>query len=453
MQYSNQFITLLDYLLLPFYIAIVYLIAFKVRDSKYPPGHKWRPYFIPGLTAKVCGAIFIGLIYQYYYNGGGDTVNYFRHAEVINWSLDESINKWFNLTFRIPEWYDNNYYGKYISHMVWYEAPTEYLVCTICALLGILTFTTYLPMALLMGSIAFTGLWALFRTFATKYPQYTKQIAICVLYIPSTVMWGSGIFKDTVCMFGLGWLTYGAFRLLINRDFSFSVIALTVLGFYLVAAIKVYILMAFLPALLLWILFTYSHRIRSSAGRFIVKVSVLGIAAVGFMVLSTQFAATLGKYSLENIQKTSQVTSSYILSVSDEGSGYDLGPMDPSIGGMLKKFPTAVVVSLFRPFIWETRKIMQMLNALEAFMFMWVTIKVLISVGPRRTWATIKADPTIQFCLIFAIIFAFAVGISSGNFGALSRYRIPCLPFYAMALMIIYYKNNPLEKNILSFRL
>lgn len=454
MQDSNQFITLLDYLLLPFYLGIIYLIAIKIRDSRYPPGHKWRPYFLPGLTAKISGAIFIGLIYQYYYGGGGDTVNYFRHAEVINWSFSESFNKWLNLILHIPKWYDPAYYGKYISQMTWYyEGPTEYIVCCIIAFLGIFTFTTYLPTAVLLGTLAFTGMWALFRTFATQYPLYTKQIAICVLYIPSTVMWGSGIFKDTVCMFGLGWLTYGVFRLIINRDFSFGAIALTIASFYLIVSIKVYIVMAFLPALLLWVMFSYSQKIRSAFGRFLLKLLVVGGAAGGFLAITAQFASSLGKYSLENVAQTSYVTSTYIASVSDEGSAYDLGAMDPSFGGMIKKFPQAVVVSLFRPYIWETRKVMQMLNALEAAMFLWVTIKVLLTIGPRRTWRTISADPTIQFCLIFAIIFAFAVGISSGNFGALSRYRIPALPFYGIAMMLIFYKNNSLDKNIFSLRL
>lgn len=449
-----QVITLLDYLLLPFVLAIIYLIAYKIRDTKYPPGHKWRAYFIPGLTAKIGGAIGIGLIYQYYYGGIGDTVLYYRHAVIINSAFDDSIDKWFNLIFHVPEWYDSNYYGQYISKMEWYQAPTEYIVCSIIAFLGIFVFTTYLPMSVLLGTIAFTGIWALFRTFATKYPQFTKQIAIAVLFIPSTIMWGSGIFKDTICIFGLGWLTYGAFRLLINRDFSIGAIALVVLAVYFVGSIKVYILLAFLPALVMWILFSYSYRIRSGFIRFLLSISVIGVVFAGFLVLSAKFETVLGKYSLENIQNTSMVTSTFIKSISgDQGSAYDLGAIDFTPAGMLKKFPLAVNVSLFRPYIWETRKPIQMLNAVEAFMFMWITIKVLLVVGPRRTWATIKSDPTIQFCLIFAIIFAFSVGISSGNFGALSRYRIPCLPFYAMAVMFIFYSNNPLSKNIFSFSL
>ncbi len=449
-----QFITLLDYFLLPFYLGVIYLIAINFRNKNYPVGHPWRRYFLPGLTVKLVGAIGIGLIYQYYYGGGGDTVNYHYHATIINSALKESVGKWFNLILHIPDWYDGQYFDDYTSKMWWYDAPTEYIVACITAFLGVFAFNCYLPVSVMLGSIAFTGIWALFRTFATKYPQYVKQVAISVLFIPSTVMWGSGIFKDTVCMFGLGWMTYGAFRLLINRDFRFQTILMVILSFYLVSSIKIYILLAFIPALILWILFTYSHRIKNSFGRAMLKVVVITGALGGFLVFSQKFADTLGKYSLENVIQTSTVTSSYILSQSaDGGAGYDLGPIDPSIGGMLKKFPLAVNVSLFRPYLWETRKVMQLLNALEATLFLWVTIKILIVIGPKKAWRSIVSDPTIQFCLIFAIVFAFAVGLSSGNFGALSRYRIPCLPFYAMALMLIYYNNMPLQSNILSLRL
>ncbi len=447
-----QFITLLDYFLLPFYLVIIYLVAFIFRERRYPVGHPWRKYFLPGLTVKIVGAIFIGMIYQYYY-GGGDTSNYFEHAQVVNSAFDESIGKWFNLVLGIPQWYDNEY-SSYISSLLpWYESPAEYTVVALVAFIGIFTFTTYLPIAVIFGVISFTGMWALFRTFALKYPAYLKYIAICTLYIPSTIMWGSGIFKDTICMFGLGWMTYGAFRILIHRDFSAKNIILTLVSFYFVAVIKVYILLAFLPALALWILFTYSHSIPSQSMRVFVKTFIVVISVGGLLYFSDKFSQSLGKYSLQNVAKTSLVTRNYINSMSgDEGSGYTLGELDPSFMGMLKKFPLAVNVSLFRPYVWETTKPIQMLNALEALMFLWVTIKVAFSVGLVQCWRTIKSDPTIQFCLIFTLVFAFAVGISSYNFGALSRYRIPCLPFYGLALVLIYYKNKPIVKNILSFR-
>src|SRR6476646_10442599 len=110
-----QFITWLDFVLLPFYLGIVYFIAKAFRDRKYPPGHPWRPYFMPGLLAKMGGAIFIGLIYQYYYNGG-DTAHYFIQGKIINSSFSDSPGKWINLIFRIPKWY-NGEYSEYTSRL------------------------------------------------------------------------------------------------------------------------------------------------------------------------------------------------------------------------------------------------------------------------------------------------------------------------------------------------
>ena len=90
-----------------------------------------------------------------------------------------------------------------------------------------------------------------------------------------------------------------------------------------------------------------------------------------------------------------------------------------------------------------------LLNAIEATLFLWLTIKILFTIGPARAWRAIATDPNIQFCLIFTFIFAFAVGISSYNFGSLSRYRIPCLPMFALSLILIYYRYNPPDKKLL----
>src|SRR5690606_38548730 len=161
----------------------------------------------------------------------------------------------------------------------------------------------------------------------------------------------------------------------------------------------------------------------------------------------SRFSEELGRYSLDNLAKTSYVTRDWIAySSGDQGSSYDLGAFDPSFTGMLTKFPQAVNVTLFRPYLWEAGKAIVMLNAIEAFLFLALNLRILIPIGPVRVWRTINSDPNIQFALIFTLIFAFAVGISSYNFGSLSRYKIPCLPMYALSLVLIYYRHNDPEK-------
>ena len=348
--YAN--LSILDFVLLPFFLSIIYAIAYKFRNKNYPHKHPLRKYFIPALSIKIFGALFIGLIYAYYYKGG-DTYYFFNQGQVLNSALDDSFGKWINLLLHIPTAQDGNYYG-YISRMEWYPDTASYTVVSITAFLSIFTFNTYLPTAVLFAVISFSGVWALFRAFAYLYPFLIRSIAIAILFIPSVFVWGSGIFKDTICIFGLGWLTYGMFRFLVQRDFSLANILVSILSFFLIARVKLYILLGFAPALIMWIFFNYSQKIRNRSKKIAVKFVMIVIVMGGFLLFMRQFAHELGKYSLENVVQTSRVTGNYIYWISgDEGSAYNLGDLSPTIGGMLSKFPLAVNVTLFRPYIWE----------------------------------------------------------------------------------------------------
>jgi hypothetical protein len=245
-------------------------------------------------------------------------------------------------------------------------------------------------------------------------------------------------------------MLFSSFQLLIERNMSFINISFLVLSFYILLIVKVYILISFLPALALWILFYYSHKIRPTIIRFFAKFIVLIGSFLLFGAVYSYFGSSLGRYSLDNIAKTSLVTRDWIAYTSgDQGSAYDLGNFEPTMLGLLSKFPQAVNVTLFRPYLWEANKSLIFLNAIESFLILFLTLKVIFSIGLIRIWKTINQDPNIQFCLIFSIVFAFSVGISTYNFGSLSRYKIPCIPLYVLALVLIYYKNKPLTNRFL----
>jgi hypothetical protein len=278
-------------------------------------------------------------------------------------------------------------------------------------------------------------------------------MAYAALFIPSTIVWGSGIFKDTLCLFALGWLFHSTVQMVVQKNFRPNVIATALLSSYLLIQVKLYIIMSFLPALLLWVFFYYSRSIRNSYARQLAKFIVIAIVAVSAVAGLSYFSSQLGKYSLDNVVKTSAITRDYLSWVSAEegGSAYSLGDVGEGFGGMIAKFPAAVNVTLFRPYPWEAKKPIVALSALEALLFLFLTLKVFFEVGLKKIWSSISKDPTIQFSLVFTLIFAFAVGISSYNFGTLTRYKIPCMPFYAAALILIYYDNKPLKKKLLPF--
>jgi hypothetical protein len=442
----QQYLTIWDLLLTPLYLVVLIFIAKRMRDKRYPEGHPLRKYFLPGLLVRFGGVIFIALVYQYYY-GSGDTFSYFNHSKLINTSLEDSFSIWAKLLLRIsPD--SDPYLYKYSSQLYWYNDAPSYTVGAIGAIFGLLNGTSYIPISLLFAFAAYTGVWAMFRTFVNLYPSYYKQLAIAFLFIPSTFVWGSALFKDTICMFGLGWMTYSVFHIFMYRNFSVKNLFMLVLSFYLVAVVKVYILVAFIPALSIWLLMNYSQRIRTKALRAATNVFVIGLSIAGMLLLSQNFATELGRYSLDKLAVTAKQTQGYISNVSETegGSAYDLGEYDPTLPGMLSKFPQAVVVTLFRPFLWEVKKPIMLLSALESLFFLGLLLYTLTKNGLKASIRFVAKDPNLIFFLIYALIFAFAVGISTGNFGSLSRYKIPCIPFFAAFLLILYSKYHfPVE--------
>lgn len=450
-----QYLSIWDLVLAPIYMVAI-IVGFRWwSHKKYGPRDPMRKYFMWGLYAKFFGVFFLAFLYEFYYHGG-DTYNYYDHAKIINSSLNESLSTWLKLVFHKDPYSTFGLYP-YTTNLFFYNDQASYFVCSVSAILGLVNGTTYLPIGLLFAAISYTGTWAMFSTFAKIYPSIKKQLAIAFLFIPSTVFWGSGVMKDTICMFSLGWMTWAVFKMAYEKQFKLKYIVILLVNIIICGIVKKYILLAFLPALGLWLLLTYSSRIQSANLRVLTNIVSLVAIGGGFLFFTNRFAVELSDYSLDNIADTAMRTKNWISFVSknQEGSAYDLGKLDGTLLGMLKKFPQGVNVTLYRPYLWESRKPIVLFSALESTLFFIFTILLLFKRGVKNVFKRILNDPNLFFFLIYTLIFAFAVGISTGNFGTLSRYKIPCIPFFAAMLAILYFysvvkpppvNNSPHEK-------
>jgi hypothetical protein len=122
-----------------------------------------------------------------------------------------------------------------------------------------------------------------------------------------------------------------------------------------------------------------------------------------------------------------------------EGSAYSLGDISFTPLGLLQKLPAAINVAIFRPYLWEVSSLVMFLSFLESAALLLLTLRlfVLILRKPGQFFSFINQHASVLFMLVFSIIFAFSVGFTSYNFGALSRYRIPFLPFYLFSVLIL----------------
>ena len=436
-----QYITITDFILLPIYLFIIFIFASYFKNKYYPIGHPLRRFFMPAFTLKIIGAIFLGIIYQYYYKGG-DTLNYWRQTEIINSSMSDSFWTWLRLITGRADIYDVDVYN-YTSQFWWYGIRTpEYLISVIGALIGLFTMTTYLPTAVIFAAISFIGVWKLYIVFTKLYPRLSKQLAFAFLFIPSVIFWGSGFMKDTITLSCMGWVTHFFYIIFYENKKIVANSIFALIFLYIIYIMKSYIVMAFLPAVLLWGVGLLSYRIKDTRLILFVRYFLYASAIIGLVVVGGKLQTEMfGEYNIESVAFKSRVTSEYLFRISNEqdGSGYTLGDFDPTLLGMLEQAPAGINVTLFRPYLWEARKPIVMISALESLVYLLFTIVVIFRNNPIRVVQRILSDETLQFCLIFTLIFAFAVGISTSNFGSLVRYKIPCLPFYTAFLIILFY--------------
>ena len=423
-----------DFLLTPLYLGLIYALAFAIRPRV--TNVYTKRYFIPALSLKIIGAIALGIIYHTIY--AGDTNNYFHHGEIIYKAFGNSFSA--GLELLTTNGTITPAIEPYVSQMLWFgKGSNEYFVVRMAGLGAIIGFNTYTVTALLFSVLSFSGMWAMYLTFAKIRPQVYKQLAIAVFFLPSVFFWGSGLLKDSLCIGALGWLFYAFYRGAIEKKNIFRCSAIGVLAASTILSMKVYILLAFVPPAALWVLNENTARIKSVAVRLMAKPFLFLIGIIIAVYAMGAIAEADARFNLDKIGEQSKLTATYLQGISqqEKGSGYNIGEQDGTLGGMVKLAPQAVVVALFRPFLWEARNPTMLLSALEATYFLVLTGRILFRVGLFKSIRAISSVPVLTLCFVFSLIFAISVGISSGNFGTLVRYKIPLMPFYLSGLYIL----------------
>ena len=144
------------------------------------------------------------------------------------------------------------------------------------------------------------------------------------------------------------------------------------------------------------------------------------------------------------MQKTAEGFKSWhtYLGYTQGGSAYSLGDVDYSTAGILRKAPLAIAIALFGPFFWQIRNPVMLLSGIESILFLYFFFKVFINTKAYRAINIIFKDHLIMFCIPFVLIIALAVGMTSFNYGALVRYKLPLVPFFAALIAITRYRIN-----------
>jgi len=421
--------------------------AFLVyQNNKSNPEFK---YFYYHFYFKLLAGLGFALVYILYYERHGDTVFYWQGAKKLNELLYENPSAYFQELFSTPL-RDNvpGYFHNVGSPPIWiYNEPNSWFVCKLASFFSLFTLGSYLTLNLFFSVISAWISWRFFRYMNNMLEIKTRYIAIACLFIPSVAFWCSGIIKDTVALSSILVLIMNLFKL-IRRDYKslFRTVLVILISSYFLYSIRPFLLLAcYLPIFIL-VVFKLNNQkqfiIRSLTRLFGVGISVAAL------VLYFRSDSAFGEFSANSVFETAEIIQKDMMNNAGyTGKRYDLGITEFTPLNLLAVIPAALNVSLFRPYIWEADNPFMLLNGIENFFILLLTLSLF---RRRKNPIPLSTDLKnyILFSLIFVFILGYFVGLTSGLFGTLVRFKAPIMPFF---LLFVFHRmtQNNLPQNTL----
>lgn len=433
-----------DLLIPPFYFMVLVLIAVKY-STKHKATNGLYKYFMPGLLLKMFGAVALGLVYFYYYEGG-DTVNYYYTATTLLNVMFERPDDFLYLYFGKPDFLEYYLLGEHTEFVYWVNDEYAFFVSKCFVPILLICFKSYIASAILVATICYLGVWRLFLVFVNEFPQVSRQFSWSILYIPSVIFWGSGLMKDSITFSSACIYVHGFYWFFAKRKWKISYLGGLLIASSLLISIKPYILFALLPGSLFWFASLRMTKIKNMFVKIVFAPALIFLViSVGLFVLQ-QLGDSLGKYSIEKVMSTASGAQQDLKQSYYGGNSFDIGDYEPTPAGLLSVSHKAIFATLFRPTLIDVRNIQMVLSAIENTFILLFCVYLLLKLRVYRFFSLITEHPLLMFSFVFSVFFAFSVGVSIANFGALVRLKIPCIPFFLSSLVILNELLNQSEK-------
>lgn len=440
-------ITIFDYLLLPVYLYIFYLII-KKRAIQLSNAELMK-IFMTAFFLRMLGSVAYSMMVQYYY-GYGDSFTFYSGSNFLRDQVMQdagNIKYFFASAAEVFKWY--NFEVGDISLAGYFSITSNLFIMKISAIVSLVAFNKFLIISIIFGFFSFSGQWRLFQVFNEILGgKHQKLLAWAVLYTPSIWFWGSGLMKESICLGGLGYIIHFLYKIFVKKKFVLRDLLVLIFLFYIVNSIKSYIIIILVISLATILFFSLIDSVKNIVFKsFLVITFILGSIIVAYVFNFSdqlQILAEESKVQIQTFQHNYQATNR-----EDESSraGVEVKEIDASLSGLLLHSPVAIFTCLFRPFIWESRKIIILFTSLESMLLLLTTLYLLFKLKFFGFFKAIFGDRYLLFCFVMSMLFALIIGFTTYNFGTMVRYKIMLLPFYYFMLVQLYaiYKNKYLK--------
>ena len=436
----ENMITLNDILVVPFYLLVAWLIAHGIQKKKIEQFPYYK-YYSLGLFAKIFAGVAFAIIYTFYY-GETDTHYYYWGSQTLVRLAGKDFSAFIEIMMgsRTPEMFSK--FDASTGYPTYWNDINSFAVCRFNVPFYLLGFGSYIGNTIMMNIVLYSGVWRFYELMLKLFTNCERLLALALLFVPSVLFWGSGILKDGWSLTSAFFIFISIYQIFIEKKKIFINVAALVFWGYISICIRPYSFYTTLGSSLIWIGFHYISNVKSH----FIRTMVFPVVIVVLWLVGTGLFAKLSMFSGNRYNSVdAMIESAWI--IQDDlkkdyygGNRFDIGTFEPTLSGIIGKAPKAIMAGIFRPYIWESKTILMAVSGLETFVLLVFFIYILLKVNVWRFFKTVLTNPFLLASFIFLITYSFFVGLTTANFGALVRYRMPVFVFLSIILVISYRK-------------
>lgn len=364
-----------------------------------------------GLLAKFLGALALGLTYQLYY-GYGDTFELLRHIEQFNHDHFVSVSQYFSGLFRPIDPHSGN--------------PRSEFFIRFMSPIGLMTDHNYWLVSFGLALFSFWASWSLLSKTCTYYAKIKTLVIFCFGFFPTYLFWSSGLMKDTLINGCLMFLVGLLIEFHHEKKLKFRDIVLGAFLFYVLFMTRHYLagIFAILALVILVDGFAVHLGKLARTAVFLTILLVGGYSIRYFFVRLRPERFPITFYELHEQIKAKSTPESFI-------------PfhLEPTWTSLIINVPKAAGTGLFRPWIWEAQGLLQWMEAGLTTALLGLFLCSLILLRKLNSLPIL-----VVVSIIFVLVLATALPLSTPNFGSLSRYRAVFSPMLMLLVAYIPYR-------------
>jgi hypothetical protein len=395
-----------------------------------PMDRTTKHFFWLALALKISAGLLFGVVYSFYYHISDSHV-YFSDAVSIAELASRDFFGYLNFL------YDGE--GHHLNQVLTFKTPRAVFLSKLCSLLVLTIGKNYWLLTLSISVLTFLFTWYFFQELSKRFSVYRGAFFVALFVFPSGVFWSSGISKESFAMAGLFFLSALILKLYHGVTLRWPEAVAGLFFIWLVWSLKYYYLAVWLPIAVAVVLV---HRVFKPKAELIVFFILLLFLLFATGLLHPNF---IWKHFVDVIVTNYQ---QLVLS-SDPGDAIQYYKLGESTNRLVSLFyitinaPWALFSAWVRPFLWEVNSAMQLVASIENLVLFlvvvgcWQNYRLLFQPHPYRLLAV--------GVFVYSILLLIFLGLSTPNFGTLSRYRIGCLPF----LLILLLRHNKWSQHLL----